>query len=153
MNEVIKKLQESVSLHLTAVETYIGQAAFLRRWGFPGLAKLATDDAKEEQEHLERLLARIEFYSAEPKYDHIQPSWPRRIVSGILESNLVLEEKAAETEKAAIETCRRLGDEISAAIFAENLKGSEDSILQLEAFIEVIALVGEQNFLTNYAKD
>lgn len=153
MSKATEKLIESVKLHLLAIETYNGQAVHFNRWGFPGLAKIAADDANEEREHLNALLARLEFFDVQPEYSHDQPNWPRGVgIEGVLKSNLALEQKSAELERAAIVECRAEADEISAKIFSLNLEGSENSIKEIEAAQEIIHFIGVQNYLTNYAK-
>lgn len=145
----VECLQNAVSLHLTAIEHYTTIAEHLDRAGYHKLGDRYRADAKEERHHLRAVLERLEFYNIAPKYDHAQPSWPRFDVPGILAANLTLEMAAAAAERSHITEVRSVGDELTALVFVELLKGSEESIKQIEADRLVISQVGIDNWLAN----
>lgn len=145
---IIEALQAVVSLHLTAIEQYTGQAKHFSRWGYSKLASAAEADAKEEQEHLAKLLSRLEEFDTQPVFTHDAPSYPQKDLLGILASNMALETKAAQAESQAVLQCREAGDEITAKIFADNLEGSEEAIVKIEAMQSQIADMTLQNFLS-----
>jgi bacterioferritin len=147
--KVIEALQGSVGLHLLAIETYTGQKEHFERLGYSKLAERAAADVAEEQGHLSRLLARLEFYDTAPEYDHDAPEWPRDDYPGILEANLGLESTAAEFEREAVTTSREAGDELTAKLFAKNLRGSEDSVREITAIQKIIKDISLQNYLAN----
>jgi bacterioferritin len=146
---VVASLQLGVSLHLTAVEHYQTLAAHFGRWGYSKLAAKYAADAAEEREHLDALLKRLEYYDVQPKYEHDQPSWPRHDFEGILASNYDLETATANAERAAVLACRRVGDEVSAQVFAANLAGSDASIAAIEATQKVLEQIGLDNYLAD----
>lgn len=145
---VIDALQASVRLHLTAVEHYSTLGEHLGRWGYPKMAAKYAEDAAEEREHLKKCYERLEFYDVQPTFEHDQPAWPRHDFEGILAANLALEANAAETERASVLTARSVGDEQSALVFADLLKGSEDAIRDIEAAQKVIEQIGLDNYLS-----
>jgi bacterioferritin (cytochrome b1) len=147
-NTVIAALQECFSLHLTAIEHYETLSAHFSRWGYPKLAEKYAEDVKEEQEHLARLNARLEFYDVAPTCEHACPTWPRHDFEGILAANMALESNAAEAERTAVVACRAAGDELSAVAVAENLVGSEASVAEIEATYRVIEQIGLDNYLS-----
>lgn len=147
--DIIEALQAAVRLHWTAVEQYAGQAAHLERQGYRRLAATVLEDAAEERSHLDRLLARLEVLETSPATDHSQPSWPRLDVLGLFQANLTLEQNAAAAERAGILTARDAGDEITAAILADLLAGSEKSIAEIEAELAIITAIGLQNYIAN----
>lgn len=138
-----------MSLHLTAIENYQAQAAHFDRWGYSKLAEAKRADVEEEREHLKLVMQRLEFYDIEPTYDHEAPSWPRHDFEGILAANLELESEAAKVERANVSSCRAVGDEQSALVFASLLEGSEASVAEIEADMKVIEQIGLDNFLAN----
>lgn len=148
-DKVIAALQRSVSLHLTAMEHYQTISEHLSRWGYSKLGDRFKADADEERGHLHQLLERLEFFDAQPTYDHIPPKWPRGDVPGILAASLALEVAAAQAERQGVLDARSVGDERSALVFANNLEGSEDSIKQIEADVFVIGQVGLDNWLAD----
>lgn len=147
--KVIESLQKSVSLHLTAIEHYQAAAAHMERIGYKKLAARFGADANEEREHLQAVMARLEFYMTQPTYQHQPPSWPRGDVPGILASSLALETAAAGVERQNVTAAREAGDEVSATIFASLLEGSEASILAIEADRVLIEQIGLDNWLAN----
>lgn len=146
---VIAALQDSASLHLTAIEHYTTLAEHLDRAGYHRLGERYRSDADEERGHLRKVLERLEYYQTQPTYEHRAPAFPRYDVPGILVSNLALETAAAEAERAHVVTCRAAGDERSAIVFADLLEGSEDSIRDIEADRFVISQIGLDNWLAN----
>ena len=147
---IIEALQTSLKLHWTAIATYSAQAAHFGRWGYSKLSSAAMDDVKEEQEHAARLMNRLEVFDVVSQNELANPvDFPRHDYAGILAANLLLESASATAERAAILTARQFGDEITAGVFAENLDGSEDSIIQIEAEQKVISQIGIDNYLAN----
>lgn len=149
-NGVIDALQESVRLHWAAIHHYAILATHFARWGYPKLAAEFEADTKEEHEHLDRLLERLEFYDVAPKfYPTAQEDLPRHDLPAILEANLKLERTAAAVEEAGIKRAREKADEITALAFSENLKGSVDAIQTITAAQRVIGQIGLDNFLAD----
>ena len=147
--DIIEALQAAVRLHWTAIEQYTAQAAHLARQGYRVLAATLLEDAAEERQHLDRLLARLEVLETSPATDHTQPNWPRQDVPGLFQANLSLEQTAAATERAGILTAREAGDEITAKILGDLLSGSEKSVAEIEAELGLITALGLQNYLAN----
>lgn len=147
--EIIDCLQASVRLHWTAAENYETQGLHFARWGYAKLAERFRADADEERGHLAKCVERLEFFDVGPSFVHQFPTWPRHDVPGILNYNLALERGAAEVERANVIASRSFGDESSAAIFAELLADSEESIRRLEADLKSIETIGLDNWLAN----
>lgn len=148
-NGVADALQKSASLHWTAVEHYTSVAEHLDRYGYKKLGSRFKADAEEERGHLHAVMERLEFYGVQPTYQHAPPSFPRGDVPGILAASLALETATAATERANVIAARSVGDELSALVFADLLKGSEESIKDIEADQFVIGQIGLDNYLAN----
>lgn len=142
-------LQLAVALHWLAIEQYATQAVHFGRWGYPKLAEHARADAEEEREHLDKAMSRLEFYDIAPMCDHEHSNWPRHDYEGILASNYALETKVMEAERACVMVARAAGDEMTAAVFAELLAGSEASVRDIEAAQRLIEQIGLDNYLAN----
>lgn len=149
-NGVLDALQESVRAHWTAIHQYSILATHFARWGYSKLSSAFASDVKEEHEHLDRLLDRLEFYDVAPKfYPAAVEELPRHDFSAILEANLKLERTAAAIEEAGIKRAREKADEITAKVFAENLEGSVDAIQTITAAQRVVSQIGLDNYLAN----
>lgn len=145
----VECLQNAASLHLTAIEHYATVAEHLDRAGYHKLGERFRADAEEERGHLKAVLERLEFFNTQPTYEHAAPSWPRYDVPGILAASLKLEQAAADAERTHIVEVRAAADEGTALVFAELLKGSEESITHIEADKFLIGQVGLDNWLAN----
>jgi bacterioferritin len=149
--DVVPALQKSVSLHLTAIEFYATASAHCGRLGYPVLAKRFAADVEEENGHLARLLARLEFFWIAPVMDHAPGNAPRLDIPGLLRAALGMEQAAAAVEREAIEVARAACDEGTAVPLIKLLKGSEASISQLETDLQNIGQIGLENWLANQA--
>lgn len=147
--EVVRLLRESARLHLTAIETYAGQAVHFGRWGYPKLAERMEAEAADERKHLGGLLALLERYDEAPDYQHDAPDWPRHDFTGILAANLAMEIAAAEAEELGVQAACEAMDEDVARVFRENLKASRQSIDEITATLRVVESVSVQNYLAN----
>jgi hypothetical protein len=95
------------------------------------------------------LMERLEFYDASPDLEHGVTEWPRHDFEGILVSNYEGDEAAAAVERSGFTTCTEAGDAITAKIFTKLLRGSEDSMANIEAIQKVIEQIGAENYLAN----
>lgn len=149
-SQVIECLQECVALHWVAVMAYKSQQHHFQRLGYKKLADRAKDDVAEETEHLGRIMERLEEFDCSCDMEHDIYESPRMPdVKGILEFNLKLEREACDCERSCVTTARGVGDEITARLVAKNLQGSEDSIVELEAFLKQLEVVGQDNWLAD----
>lgn len=146
---IVAILQSSLKLHLSQWEAYEGQANHFERWGYPQLAKIWFSYAKEERGHARMVLERLEFYDATPDMSHDAIVWPRHDFEGVLDSNYEGDRQAAKVERDGYAACNEAGDASGAAIFRELLKGSEDSMANIEAIRRVIEQIGLDNYLAN----
>jgi len=146
---VVEVLHGSVALHLLAIEQYEGQSEHFRRWGYPKLADKYAKDVEEERGHLSEVLKRLEFYDVAANFAHDKPDWPRHDFVGVIDSNLMLETTAVEYERAAVLKARAAGDELTAAVFADLLEGSEGSVAENESIQRVIEQIGLDNYLAS----
>jgi hypothetical protein len=146
---VVDILQASLKLHLSQGEAYRAQSEHFTRWGYPALGKTWGEYADEEFMHAQMLLARLEFFDASPNLDHDVTEWPRHDFEGILASNYEGDEAAAGVERSGFMTCTAVGDAITAKIFTKLLRGSEDSMANIEAIQKVLEQIGVDNYLAN----
>lgn len=149
--DIIQALNASLAAHLTAIETYADLAACHDRAGLTKLASHWRDEATEEREHLDRILKRLEFFDAEEDFTHAAPGEADEDPAATLDMVLAMERSAAAIERAGILTAREAGDEGTADVFRENLKGSESAIYELMAWQRAIAIMGRENWLANQA--
>jgi bacterioferritin (cytochrome b1) len=142
-------MQASLRLHLSQAEAYQSQSQHFSRWGYPALGKTWAKYAEEERAHAAALVERLEFFDVAPTLAHEPVEWPRNDFEGILASNYEGDEVAVGVERGGFLACMTVGDAESAKIFAELLRGSEDSMANIEAIQKVIEQIGVDNYLAN----
>lgn len=148
-DKVIETLQASLGLHLTAIEAYSSQASHFERWGYPKLAEKAAAEAEDERTHAKRLMDRLEFFDVPPSLEHAPGEWPRHDFQGTLEANYGMETQAAEVERGGYTLALAADDPLTADLFRQNLRSSEESLAEIEAAREVIEQIGLDNYLAN----
>lgn len=146
---VVELLQSALSLHLSQAEAYEGQSSHFRRWGYTTLADTWAAYALEERGHAKKVTDRLEFFDEKPILDHETTEWTRHEFEEILASNYLGDTQAADVERQGFITCTQVGDSDTAAIFAELLHGSEESMATIEAIRMVISQIGLDNYLAN----
>jgi len=150
--QIVEALQASARLHWTAREFYLAASVHLKRWGYPGLGKHFADELMDEDEHLAHLIEQLEFYDAEVDFSHDPPTFTRGNPMVIISEALSLESDAFTAEQNGIKVCRHAGDEVSALLIAENLRGTRDSIVLYTGWLASAEVVGTDNFLANFMK-
>ena len=146
---VVEALQASLALHWSQAEMYDLQSVHLTRWGYPKLGETWASYAAEERSHIKKLSERLEFFDVQPSPAHEEPPTPRHDFEAILASNYDGDLAAVEVERAGFLQCLAVGDAISAKLFTKLLRGSEDSLANIEAIRRVIEQLGLDNYLAN----
>lgn len=148
-DSVVALIKESVNIHWQQCMELTGQGVHLKRWGYGKLGNLFTEYAKEEREHAEIAIKRLEFFDVDYQPITVTPrTWTRHDVKAIIEFNLVGVQNAAKIERATITQARMVGDEMTVQEFVPLLKGSDDGILEFERMLKTIEQMGVDNFLT-----
>lgn len=148
---VIDALHQSLGLHWTAIEFYSSLSSWLAPQ-YPKLGEKFAADAEEERGHAKRLMDRLRFFDQPPAFDHDEPPAPNAAnYSETLANALALETDAAAAETAGIRIAREHADEQTARVFIKLQKGSEESILEIEAAQLTIEEIGLENYLALFA--
>jgi len=145
---VVSLLKESLKIHWEQIHALTSQAEHFERWGYFKLAAIIKADSEEEHIHATVNLKRLEFFDEGSIGPVSPPEWPRHDMVGIIMYNLASVRKAQKAEQAIITEARKIGDEITANIIIPLLQGSENGIIQYEAYMKLINEMGIDNFLT-----
>jgi len=144
---VIDALNAGLTIELTAINQYFVQAKMCKNWGLNRLAKHHYAESIEEMKHAELLVDRILFLEGVPeiaRYDVIKVG---ENVQEQLQNALALEMNATKTYNEGAELARLDKDAASRQIMEQIVKESEDSIDWIEAQLDMIKLMGIQNYL------
>lgn len=146
---VLDALATALGLHWQAIEFYSAYAAWIAPQ-YPKLAERIAADAEEERGHARAVMDRLRYFGMPAVFEHQSRAVPTEGYEAFLPDALELETAAADHERAAILTCRAVGDEQSALVFAGLLAGSEQSILEIEATQQTIEEIGLDNYLAAF---
>jgi len=145
--KVVEFLNKALYNELTAINQYFLHSRMLKNWGLKELAEHEYHESIDEMKHADTLTERILFLEGLPNY---QALGKLRIGEGpkeILDCDLALEHEALPTLKQAIAHCEQVGDYVSRDLFAGILESEEEHIDWIETQLELIARLGEQNYL------
>jgi bacterioferritin len=145
--KVIEFLNKALYNELTAINQYFLHAKMLKNWGLKELAEHEYHESIDEMKHADVLSERILFLEGLPNF---QALGKLRIGEGpkeLLECDLALELEAVPLLKEAIAHSEKVGDYVSRDLFAKILESEEEHIDWIETQLELIARIGEPNYL------
>jgi bacterioferritin len=145
--KIIDALNAALTIELTAINQYFVQAKMCKNWGFEKLGAKHYEESIGEMRHAEKLIDRIIFLEGVPeiaRYDVIKVGID---VKEQLEFDLALETRGVNAYNEAITLASQLKDNGSRELMAEILVDSEEHVDWLEAQLNLIEMVGLQNYL------
>ena len=145
--QVIKYLNEALFNELTAINQYFLHAKMLKNWGLHELAKHEYEESIDEMKHADRLADRILFLEGLPNFQALGKLRIGENPREILECDLALELDALPLLRTAIDYCDSNGDYTSGRLFKDILDSEEEHVDWLETQLDLIARIGEQNYL------
>ena len=145
--QVIEALNAGLTIELTAINAYFIHSKMCRNWGLNKLANHYYAESIEEMKHAEEIIDRILFLDGIPaisRYDVINVGdSPKQQI----ENAMALEIKGAATYNEGIKLCTDVKDNASRELMERMVVESEQSIDWAEAQLDLIKMVGIENYL------
>ena len=145
--QVIEALNSGLTIELTAINTYFIHSKMLSNWGLKKLAEYYYAESIEEMKHADEVIDRILFLQGVPaisRYDVIKVGdTPKEQI----EIGMALEIKGATTYNEGVKLCSEVKDNASRELMERMVVESEQSIDSAEAQLDLIKLVGIENYL------
>lgn len=147
-DKVIALLNDILARELIAINQYFLHAEMCENWGYRRLYGAVRKEAMDEMHHAEKLIERILHLEGLPNVQQLGKISIGQTVTEQLRADLDLELAAVSRLNDGIEICGSAGDNASRLLLEEILKSEEEHVDWLEAQIELIEQVGEQNYLS-----
>lgn len=148
--KVIQYLNKQLTIELTAINQYYLHARMFKNWGLFKLDDVEYKASIKEMKHADKLIERILFLEGLPNLQNLNSLMIGENVPECLKSDLKFELAARGQMLEAIKECESCTDYVSRELLKDILEDREDRIDYLEAQIDLIEQVGEQNYLQSY---
>ncbi len=151
--KLIEALNEILTGELTAINQYFVHAKMCKNWGFKRLADKSREESIGEMKHADELIERILFLEGVPNLQRLSKVRVGETVAEQLRLDLALEMEAIPNLNKAIAQAVAAGDNGTRDLLEEILESEEGHVDWLEAQLELIKQVGEQNYLAQQIRD
>jgi bacterioferritin len=145
--KVIELLNEVLTGELTSINQYFLHARMFANWGYHRLAELERKESVDEMKHADSLIERVLFLEGLPNVQRLGKITVGQTVHEALKADLGLEMTAVPLLNKGVQTCRDIGDNGSEDLLVKILESEEGHVDWIEAQLELIKQVGEQNYL------
>ena len=145
--KLIEALNEILTGELTAINQYFIHAKMCANWGYHRLAHENREESTDEMKHADRVIERILFLDGVPNMQRLDKVRVGETVLEQLKLDLKLEETAIPRLNKTIALAVEVGDNTTRELLEDILKSEEEHVDWLEAQLELIKQVGEQNYL------
>jgi bacterioferritin len=151
--KVLEHLNAQLKNELTAINQYFLHYRMLKSWGYARLAKHEYDESMGEMKHADKLMDRILMMEGLPNLQDLGKLMIGETAVEILHCDLKVEMGSVTTLKDGIAHCEAVRDYVSREVLEDILDDTEEHIDWLETQIELVAQVGEQNWLQSQMGD
>jgi len=152
-SKVIEFLNKALYNELTAINQYFLHAKMLKNWGLKELAEHEYKESIDEMKHADKLSDRILFLEGLPNFQALGKLRIGENPTEMFRCDLALEMEAVVLLREAIAYAESISDYVSRQLFADILESEEEHIDWLETQLDLVARIGEPNYLLTKLED
>ena len=144
---VVERLNNILTIELTAINQYFVQAEMCKNWGFERIYERFRSNSMEEMQDAQHLIGHILYLEGVPNVQRLNQVMVGESVQEDLELDLQAEQGAVEALTEAIVHCALVGDFTTRSILEEMVRSEEQHIDWLETQLETINIIGVDLYL------
>lgn len=145
--KVISQLNKVLTSELTAINQYFLHARMYKNWGLGELDEKAYKKSIQDMKHADKLIERVLFLEGLPNLQQLDKIRIGEHSQEMLECDKVMLEEELVLLRESIALCEVEADYVSRDILEDLLEDEEEHLDWLEAQLELISLMGIQNYL------
>jgi len=151
--KLIEALNDVLTAELTGINQYFIHAKMCGNWGYRRLAEVNRKESVSEMKHADELIERILFLDGVPNMQRLGKVRVGETVAEQLKLDHGLEIDAISRLNKTIALAVDVDDNGSRELLEKILVSEEEHVDWLEAQLELIKQVGEQNYLAQQIHD
>jgi bacterioferritin len=151
--KLIEALNDVLTAELTGINQYFIHAKMCQNWGYRRLAEINRKEAISEMKHADEVIERILFLDGMPNMQRLGKVRVGETVPEQLKLDHGLELEAVSRLNKGVALAVDVGDNGTRELLEDILVSEEEHVDWLEAQIELIKQVGEQNYLAQQIRD
>ena len=145
--KLITALNDVLTGELTGVNQYFIHAKMCENWGYKRLHSVNRKESIEEMKHADELIERILYLEGVPNMQRLGKVRVGETVAEQLKLDLALEKEAVKLLNEVIDLAVEVDDNGTRELLEDILTSEEEHVNWLEAQLDLIKQVGEQNYL------
>ena len=144
---VVERLNNILTIELTAINQYFVQAEMCKNWGFERIYEQFRDNSLEEMQDAQHIIRHILYLEGVPNLQRLNQIMVGESVREDLELDLQSEQGAVEALTEAIAHCASVGDFTTRSILEQMVRSEEEHVDWIETQLETINIVGIDLYL------
>ena len=144
---VVERLNNILTIELTAINQYFIHSEMANNWGFPGVGNLFRSNSLSEMEDAQHLIRHVLYLEGLPNLQRMNQLQVGESIKEDLELNLEAEKNAVDTLAEAITHCASVGDYTTRSILEQMIREEEEHVDTLETQLEIISQIGIELYL------